>query len=438
MRQLRLLLVSLCLIGLTGCLSMRTTSTLEADPRAEATLAGLKFRIASVMAEGKDTHTSDTAEKLQSALQKHYPALFNDDVDAIPLAVRMKSTTESSFGPFFLGMILTGTTIPFPGHEGFRMELEVTPWSAGGAIQSAATISYTRRNHAWMTVLSPLGLLPMPGRSDIERLTFSGVVNPQAEGAYSLKQAAFSEENLRKAVLTAVAHLDQPALRRYQAQLGGKPAFEVEIEGRRYSARLMPGFTQGTRLAGEPDQYLLVLRHREEREGHVRTSTWQAPVARRNASGEWEVQRHYLMLSSRPLVATALLENGVPARGMVLPVEAPPLADFIDAPTVTPETAAPVRWSNNILLQIKNDPLAAELAAKPLPELRDLITRLESSLLDLNERVGRANDRAQQAIEKGESPEAQRELAVVYRQRGEVLKAILQMVRQEAAVRGAP
>lgn len=436
MRQRRLLLVSLCLMGLTGCLSMRTTSTLEADPRAAATLAGLRFRIASVEAEGATAQGAGSVEKLQSTLQQHYPDLFNDDVDAIPLTLRLKSTPDESIGAAFFILLATGTTVPFPSHDGFRLELEVTPGSAGGALMPAATISYTRRDHSWLSILSPLGLIPMPGRSDIQRHTRIDATSG-AGAAYAARQAAFSEETLRKALLTAVARLDQPALRRYQAQLGGKPAFEVDIEGRRYSARLLPGFTQGARLAGEPDQYLLVLRHREERDGHVRTSTWQAPVARRTASGEWEVQRRYLMLSSRPMVATALLENGVPARGMVLPVETPPLADFIDAPAMTPEAAAPVRWSNNILLQIKNGPLAAELAAKPLPELRDLITRLESSLLDLNERVGRANDRAQQAIEKGENPEALRELAVVYRQRGEVLKAVLQMVRQEAAARGA-
>lgn len=420
---------------LAGCMSARGTSTLKEVPDAAQRLSGLQFRVTAVEEAG--CNTPGCVQGLQETMSKGYPELFSDDLEAIPLLVRLKTDDDSNGAGAFIGGFFTLGTIPVPVYSGFAKEVGVTPWSGAGAVLPESVIRYTRRDHFWMTIFTPLGLIPMPGRSDMDRDTGTLLTANTGYEAYSKKQHAFNELNLQKAVLSALAVMDQPALHRVAAERKAMPALEVDIDGRHFSGRLLPAFSQNLRQPGGADQYQLVLRNTESRDGRAVTTTHAIPVARRVAAGNWEVQRHYLPFSARPMVATVLLADGLPQRPLVLPVEQPPLADFIDVPETRPEAAAPVRWSNGILLQIKNGPLAAELAAKPLPELRDLITRLESSLLDLNERVGRANDRAQQAIEKGENPEALRELAVVYRQRGEILKAVLQMVRQEAAVRGA-
>ena len=431
---IRRLAVAGSVLLLAGCMSARGTSTLKEVPDAAQRLSGLQFRVAAVEEGGASTAAG--VQGLQQTMSKGYPQLFTDDLEAIPLVVRVESRNDSNGVGAFIGGFFTLGTLPVPSYTGFEREVGVTPWSGAGALLPESVVRYSRRDHIWVTIFTPLALIPLPGRSDMDRAT--GTILSANDNSYVKKQQAFNELTFQKAVLSALAKMDIPALRRAAAERKALPALEADIDGRHYSGRLLPAFSQSFRQTGGADQYQLVLRHMEQRGENQVITTHHIPVARRNAAGGWEVLRHYLSFSVRPMVATVLLADGLPARPLVLAVEQPPLVDFVDVPDTRPESAAPVRWSNGILLQIKNGPLAAELAAKSPQELGELTTRIETALLDLNERVGRANDRAQQAIEKGESPDAQRELAVVYRQRGEVLKAVLQMVRQQASAAGAP
>ncbi|MGB4342490.1 MAG: hypothetical protein WBJ03_02645 [Moraxellaceae bacterium] len=419
---------------LSGCISQRGISTLQEVPGAADRLAGLQFRVAAVEGESKHAGAGASSQGLQGLMARDYPQFFSEEPDALPLLVRFKSEQDDQIA----GAVLTGLTlgiIPFPVRTGFNMEVGVTPWSGTGGVLPESVIRYSRRDHGWMTIFTPLGLIPIPGRSDMERDTSTVLTDPTL-AEYVKKQGALSDRVLQKAILSALAGLDQPALRRYAADRKATPTFSTDIDGRRYESRLVPFYSRDMRQPGGADQYRL---HMKTVDASGKATTYLPVVARRDDGGAWQVLRPYLLFASRPTVATVLLENGVPARGIVMPVEQPPLADFIERPEVDGQEAAwIVRWSNGILLQIKNSTLAGELRGQSLPQLQELMTRLESSLLDLNERVGRANDRAQQAIEKGENPEALRELAVVYRQRGEVLKAILGAVRQEAATRGTP
>jgi hypothetical protein len=419
-------------ILLSGCISQRSVSTLKETPGAAATLAGMKFRVA--MTEGAGLATTN-AISLQQGLVHTHPELFTNDLDAIPLVIRQKSEVDHQI----VGAIITGLTlgiIPLPAHSGFHMELGVTPWSSSGALLPESVISYERRDHGWLSIFTPLGLIPIPGRSDIPRMT--GLAMDEAGMiAYAKKQGALTESSLHKAMVSALANMDQQVLRQYWNKRQALPVINVTIDGRHYAGRMLPAFSKNLRQPEGADEYRLVLRNIDMQGESQRTTTHEFPVARLDAIGTWQVLRIYLPFASRPTIATALLENGVPARAIVLPVDNPPLNDFIDPPVSSDQlTSAPVRWSNGILLQIKNSSLTNELRTLPVNELQQLLTRLETAMLDLNERSGRANDRAQQAIEKGESPDAQREMASVYRQRLEILKTITGTVRQEAAMRG--
>jgi hypothetical protein len=433
---IRGLMVAASALLLAGCMSARGTSTLQPLPDAEQRLAGLQFRVAAI--EEGPANPQEAAQGLQRQMSQAYPRLFSDDLEAIPLLVRFKTTPDNNTVGAFIGGFFTLGTLPVPTWTGFSREVGVTPWTANGAALPVCVIRYTRRDHVWVTVFTPLALIPMPGRSDMDRDVGTILNADSGYKAYAQKQQAFNDLNLQQAVLSAVAGLDTAALRRLAEERKALPAIEVDIDGRHYSGRLLAAFSQGMRQAGGADEYRLVLRNTDVRDGRQTITTHYIPVARRGADGAWTAQRSYLSFSSRPMLATALVVDGLPRQPVVMPVEQPPLADFLVAPETRPESAAPVRWSNGILLQIKNTSLAAELAGKSLPELQQLLTQLEGALLELNERVGRANDRAQQAMEKGETPDALRELAVVYRQRGEILKAILVQVRQETAARGAP
>lgn len=414
-------------------MSQRAITTLKETPGAATTLAGMKFRVA--MAEDSAAKPV-SGDYLQQGLVKAYPELFTNDLEAIPLVVRQKSEIDQQI----VGAIITGFTlgiIPFPAHTGFRMEVGVTPWTSNGALQPESVVKYIRRDHGWMTIFTPLGFLPIPGRSDIPRHT--GMADGGGMATFTQNAAALSESSLHKAVVSALANMDQTALRQYWKQRQALPSITVDIDGRPFTGRLLPAFSQNLRQPGGADEYRLVLRNTTQQGDAQRTTTAEIPVARRDAAGDWTVKRHYLPFASRPMVATALLENGVPARPVVMPVDNPPLNDFIDPPVAADQmAAAPVRWSNGILLHIKNSSLAGEVRALPLADVQQLLTRLETAMLDLNERAGRANDRAQAAIEKGESPDAWREMATVYRQRLEILKAVTGLVRQESALRPMP
>lgn len=419
-------------IVLSGCMSQRAITTLKETPGATTTLAGMKFRVA--MAEDGTAKPVST-DYLQQGLVKAYPELFTTDLDAIPLVIRQKSEIDQQI----VGAVITGFTlgiIPFPAHSGFSMEVGVTPWTANGALLPESVMRYVRRDHGWLTIFTPLGLLPIPGRSDIPRHT--GMADGGGMATFTKNAAALSESSLHKAVVSALANMDQTALRQYWKQRQALPSLTVDIDGRPFTGRLLPAFSQNLRQPGGADEYRLVLRSTTQQGDAQRSTTAEIPVARRDTAGNWTVKRHYLPFASRPMVATALVENGVPARPVVIPVDNPPLSDFIDPPVGADQVmAGPVRWSNGILLHIKNSSLNSEVRTLPLGEVQQLLTRLETAMLDLNERAGRANDRAQAAIEKGESPDAWREMATVYRQRLEILKAVTGLVRQESVMRSS-
>lgn len=424
------MLVAGSLALISGCMSQRSISTLEANPSAAATLAGMKFRIADL--DSKGGYTTNVAS-LQQGLVLTYPQLFTDEVTAIPLVVRLNSETDNQMA----GAIITGLTlgvIPLPAHSGFRMEVGVTPWRLDGAAMPESSIRYKRTDHGWMSIFTPLGLLPVPGRSDIHRKTSLLLSDDQGLEAYTNEQMEFSASELRKAIITALAKSNLDALHQLWTVRQSVPSFAVDIDGRHFEARLTPTFSKGLRQPGGADEYRLFLTLVKAPGSTAATTTYSPLVARKDESGAWQIQRPYLTIASRPTIATALLENGASARGLILTVDNPPIGDFIDTPLGAGSSGL-LRWSNGILLHIKNSSLNNELHGLPLGELQYLMTRLESSMLDLNERNGRANDGAQQAIEKGESPEALRELATLYRQRLEILKTITGTVRQEAAMR---
>ncbi|MEN6448328.1 MAG: hypothetical protein ABFD70_11460, partial [Syntrophaceae bacterium] len=152
-----------------------------------------------------------------------------------------------------------------------------------------------------------------------------------------------------------------------------------------------------------------------------------------DGSGKWTPVTGYLRRTKNLTAVGVLMENGAPARIAVRTVEEPPLEDFIETPSLTADN---LRWSNGVLLEAKNRSLPKVLKEKSGSELVGLATRIEKSILDLNEQSERAKDRAQTKVEKGDGdPAPDRELSVLCRQRIEILKPILAAVKQQAAVK---
>jgi hypothetical protein len=93
-----------------------------------------------------------------------------------------------------------------------------------------------------------------------------------------------------------------------------------------------------------------------------------------------------------------------------------------------------LRWSNSILLDAKNRSLDRLLREEGRDALLVMATRIEKSILELNEQAERSKDKAQSLVEKGEGdPAPDRELSILCRQRIEILKPMLAAVKGAAA-----
>lgn len=117
--------------------------------------------------------------------------------------------------------------------------------------------------------------------------------------------------------------------------------------------------------------------------------------------------------------------------------EAPPtsLAPLL----VTTELSVPrARWRTKRLLELRAGYLSTLLAEATTAELRGHAVGVEACLLDLTNAAELARDTAERALAEGKADEAEepRALSLAYRERVEVLKAILEAFRAEVDARG--
>jgi hypothetical protein len=101
------------------------------------------------------------------------------------------------------------------------------------------------------------------------------------------------------------------------------------------------------------------------------------------------------------------------------------------------------RWENRALVAVKVKSLPKILSGSKTAELEALRLKIEQTALDLAHEKELAKDKAQRLVEKnqaatagGESADELREIALVYQERIEILKAILAGIQEEVANRG--
>jgi hypothetical protein len=160
-------------------------------------------------------------------------------------------------------------------------------------------------------------------------------------------------------------------------------------------------------------------------------------VAKRGADGRWIPCKGYLMTEQQVTVASVMIEDGKPGKVVLETIEEPPLDDFLDFNYAAGLWKLErLRWSNGVLLQVKNRSLARLLREKSGTELLDLVTRIERVILELDLQAGKSKDLAQAMKEKGEgSSEAERTISVLYQQRIVILKSILGALKQAVALK---
>jgi hypothetical protein len=416
---------------------MRVASTLKPSYDKSLHIGGARFCITDYEAAQVNKITSDLVLSIwmnQGSLSRRakelYPDLFTDDWTALPVMVksRMKydegtSNSAAMFTGFALGII------PIPGRETFSYSVNAQVRNAFGEVVSVKDTSFDIELGTWTTILSPIGCLPVPGRADLPR---DGMVFyiPLYGDPYRItgKVSGYAADCMIGAVAKALESMDQGALeaayleRRSHLQ-------ELTVDGRPCWCFLAPSISrEGTPL------FMTAMLFGEQPKRDAKPID-QVVVARRDASGRWIPMTGYLH-SARQLTALGvLMENGMPSRVAVRRVDEPPIEDFIDTPDLSGGNALEIlRWSNGMLLEAKNRTLPRLLREKGADEMLGMVTRIEKAILDLNEQAEKAKDRAQSMVEKGSGdPAPERELAILLRQRIEVLKPVLAALKQTLA-----
>lgn len=429
----------LCLLFLlAGCGSARFTSTLKPGNNPQLAVGDTPFHLASFVAKsGSNKEMSQNwVQPFNAAVPKRalelYPRVFSADWGAVPLVV--EAVGDYEFGS--IGAMLTGFTLgvlPFPNTNTVDFRVVTSLVDERGDKVPIAPVSFHREDVLWLTLVGPLGCIPIFGATDVPRSTMFLFANMDDLG---VKSTQLTTDALVEAVVSGVSKVDAAQLsaiaKARQARLR-----EVAVEGTTYWTFLAPVFSKGIAVQERADRFAaLFYRERPRRDLEPVESVI---VAQRGNDGRWQPVPAYLKRISKGLVSvSALLENGAPGRVVATEVSEPPLEDFISLPTTTAsdlEMIETMRWSNRVLVQAKNLTLPTLLKVKSTRELLDLVSQVENAFLDLNRMGELAKDRAQKAVADGADGGPARELSLSCRERGEILKPILLALKQEVAGR---
>ncbi len=433
------LAVIVVVMALSGCASVRYSSTLKPSGDKELSFGAARFSLVdfNVAYDKKDLAAEARMKGIDQSLiaaraKTLYPNLFSDDWTGLPLMVRADLVHDdtSVMVASFLTALSAGI-IPFPGATKLSFTIATNVRDALGESLTDKDMKFVLEEGVWASIVGPLGCIPVPGQADLPRDAVLLFI-PLTKDAYSkTKFPHFAADCIVEAVVRTLRTLEPAKLDdAYRARRSRLQ--EVTIDGRQYWCFLAPTLPGNHERAG----LFTALLYREYPTRGTEPVA-QMTVARRDEAGVWQPIAGYLRWAEKLTTLSVLLENGLPDKAVVRTIEEPPLEDFIETPDMLgSDAAAYLRWNNGVLLEAKNRSLPGVLREKSREELLSLVTRIEKAILDVSEQAEQAKDRAQTKVEKGQGdPAPDRELAILYRQRIEILKPILGAMKQETVLR---
>ncbi|HHO76821.1 MAG TPA: hypothetical protein ENN05_10400 [Deltaproteobacteria bacterium] len=422
--------IFLLAIVFSGCTSMRYTSTLKPSADRSLQFGSARFTIAAFTYEKPGIQPIPPVIDQKAMIL--YPDIFTNDRTALPVHVDIKRTYDdfSYQVSAFLTGFCTLTMLPFPGTQKHGFTVNAKVMDSMGEILLEKETCFEVNKVLWSCAL-PLGLLPVPGPSDLPRdyVFFTTHLN-EGDDSFT-KVNNYAAECIVEAVARSIGSAERARLEAAYLQRQSSIQ-EIIVDGRKCW-----GFLALTNLARpQPGSTFSLFVYQDHPSRTVKTID-QAIVARLDEAGRWQPVNGYLRHSLSLTSVSALMENNVPVKAVVRTPDVPPIEDFIDTPDLSGADRAEVlRWSNAVLLDAKNRSMDRVFRDETRDTLLRLATRIESSILELSEQSERAKDRAQAKVQKGEGdPAPDRELSILCRQRMEVLKPILAAIKQEAAVR---
>jgi len=426
-------------MALSGCASVRYSSTLQPSDDKALSFGDARFSLAdfNVAYDKKDL----AAQARMKGIDQHlisaragtlYPNLFTDDWTALPLMVKadfVHDDTSVMVASFLT--VFTAGIIPFPGATKMHFTVNTQVRDALGESLTDKDMKFVLEEGVWASIVGPLGCIPVPGQADLPRDAVMLFI-PLTKDAYSkTKFPHFAADCIVEAVVRTLRTLEPARLdSAYRARRSCLQ--EVTIDGRHHWCFLAPTLTGNHERAG----LITALLYREYPTRGAEPVA-QMTVARRDQAGAWQPIAGYLRWAEKLTTLSVLLEDGLPSKVVVRTIEEPPLEDFIEIPDMLgSDGAAYLRWNNGVLLEAKNRSLPRLLREKSRDELLSLVTHIEKAILNVSEQAEQAKDRAQAKVEKGQGDQApDRELAILCRQRIEILKPILAAMKQETILK---
>ena len=179
-----LLILTGVIVLLGGCVSAKYTTTSPSQP-SPTWEHPVRFRIAGVSVVGDrrmgygdaviESATFFTAQRISEAAARRYPDLFAESSDALPVRVRLEISHSDStaWSSLLMACSVTvfGSVLPLPSSARERIACSVEvidPLYAGSSRGDGR--QFDVRMTEWVSLLTPLGLLPVPGQAKGGRL----------------------------------------------------------------------------------------------------------------------------------------------------------------------------------------------------------------------------------------------------------------------------
>lgn len=404
-----------------GCTSHRYTTTLPPGSDPALTHGTARFAIVQMTSKrmGNDPDAAivpkvdrQLIQVVQRAAERRYPGLFASDWTAIPLVVDMQSRARGvgSWGPggFFVPVIIPCALGVLPVPMGYRCQFNIRVNDLGKSIEAfGKEVTFERADLEWSSLWTPLGLIPMIGRSDISR--FSKPSDPYL----------FTYDCLAEAVKRLVVQSDPAA---------------ASAEARRRQLRLqMAPFGGGTYWVwegvDEASGKLVVNVFSGRPDFFTNNNPVESVVVGERSGASYVIEPTFLRCA--PLFTEVTVEAREGAWVPVVRLQAPPrLEPFVETPDVKTATTDYLKWQVAALVEIQNRYWAQIAQGKTADDWGRLAAAVQKALLDCASASELAKDQAQMMVEKGEGDAAvPRALALAYKEKIAVLTPILKAIK---------
>ena len=216
-----LFLLPAILLLASGCMAVRSTTNIHAPADAGTLSVRHKFKVETVEytltndrpgvlmgvpmqpehLPGKNAqemgmliwNNQKWTDELTKLGASRYPGIFSSGPDAYPLSITLRLSGHppsilSIIGPELLTLCVLGGILPLPVRE--HVDFIVTPallLDEGMTQISLASVQFQRREVMWMTIFTPLGLIPVFVKADKRQsMSLAEMMNPPAPPAYTL------------------------------------------------------------------------------------------------------------------------------------------------------------------------------------------------------------------------------------------------------------